>query len=567
MLASPEAASDPTIGAACSTTNQFSIFPPKTAAALWRGKKLMRGGANDRSGASAWWDTPAAIAGLMLLSTAPLWFTSLPPLIDLPGHMGRYHVELQLAHSPSLQRNWDFHWRLIGNLGADLLVVPLAAAFGLQRAVWMIAVALPPLMIWGIVRMSRALHRQLTPFALVAAPFALAYPYQYGFLNFWLSSALAFHAFASWVEADAARIPGLRRVALFAPAAGVIWLAHAYGWAILVVLIAAFELSRGWRGPRAWSEAALAIIRRIWPIMLPAVLMIAWRHGGAGSETGAFFQFDKKLAGMLCTLRDQYFWLDSLSLIFAVVLLYFGLRDRSARVNPALGVAAAIFLALILLMPARMFGSAYADIRLCPIFFIVGLTAIVPATAKRRVASVIAGAALALFIVRTAVTAEGFAAYDQSYARHLRALDHVPRGASIAVLTNDPNCEGWRHERVAHLGSLAIVRKDAFVNSQWENSAGLLLTPLRARGTAFNGDPSQIVSPPSGCGGPIGPALAEKIRQVPRDRFDYVWLLGFGPQARRAPPGARLLYSDDRSALYELRAPAPLEASRPDRAS
>jgi hypothetical protein len=134
--------------------------------------------ANDRSRASDWWNTAAATAGLMLLSTAPLWFTSLPPLIDLPGHMGRYHVELHLADSPTLQRNWDFHWRLIANLGVDLLVVPLAAVFGLSRAVWIIALALPPLMIWGIVRMSRALHGQLTPFALAAAPFALAYPYQ-----------------------------------------------------------------------------------------------------------------------------------------------------------------------------------------------------------------------------------------------------------------------------------------------------------------------------------------------------------------------------------------------------
>ena len=44
-------------------------------------------------------------------------------------------------------------------------------------------------------------------------------------------------------------------------------------------------------------------------------------------------------------------------------------------------------------MPAWLFGSAYADVRLWPIFFIVGLTALVPRTAHWRGASVIAGAA------------------------------------------------------------------------------------------------------------------------------------------------------------------------------
>jgi hypothetical protein len=509
-----------------------------------------------RSASDVWWNAPFLPAALMLLSTAPLWFTTVPPLIDLPGHMGRYYVELNLAHSPALQRYWDFHWRLIGNLGADLLVAPLAAAFGLQRAVWAIALSLPPLMIWGIARMSRALHGQVTPFALAAAPFALAYPYQYGFLNYWLASGLAFHAFASWVEADAGRLPGTRRAALFAPAAGLIWLAHAYGWAILVVLVGAYELCRNWRREvSAWGQVVLTILGRVWPILLPALLMLAWRQGGGGGQAADFFNFGRKLAALFCTLRDQNIWLDSVSLIFAGTLLYFGLRDRSARVAAALVVAAAVILALILLMPGQMFGSHYADIRLWPIFFIVGLAAIAPANAGWRGASVIAGVALALFVVRIGATSAGFAAYDQSYARHLRALDYAPEGASIAVLTYDPNCEGWRHERVAHIGSLAIVRKDAFVNSQWEIPGGLLITPLHASGTAFNADPSENVGPP-GCHGPIGPALQEKFRQIPRDRFDYVWLLGFDPRVVQPPPGVRLLYSDDRSAFYELRSPS-----------
>jgi hypothetical protein len=501
-----------------------------------------------------WWANPLVLAGVMLLSTVPLWFTSVPPLIDLPGHTGRYYVELNLAHSPVLQRNWAFHWRLTGNLGVDLLIVPLSAIFGLERAVWLVALTLPPLMIWGIARMSRALHGEFTPFALAAIPFALAYPYQFGFVNYWLGCALAFHAFASWVEADASGRSGRLRAALFTPAAVAIWLAHAYGWAILVVLVAAFELSRAFtRELSRWPAMGLRVIGRVWPVAVPIVLMIAWRGGAGSATTGDFFNFGAKFAGLLCTLRDQNQWLDRASLLFALVLIYVGVRKDATRVNPALGLAAALFAALVLLMPGQLFGSGFADIRLWPICFIAALAAIAPAQRTWRGAPVIAGLALALFVARIAVMSAGFAAYDRDYTRHLRALDYVPRGASIAMLTRGSTCEGWRYERLAHLDSLAIVRKEAFVNSQWETPGAQLLVSLGARGSAFNADPSQYVDAAPVCDGAIGATLASKIRQIPRERFDYVWLLGFDTRHLDVGPDLSRVYSDDRTALYKLK--------------
>src|SRR5437868_1255808 len=105
-----------------------------------------------------WWQHPIAVAALILSVTLPLWFTSLPPLTDLPTHMAGYRVEIDLAHDPLLQRNWAFHWALMGNLGVDLLVWPLAKLIGLERAVWWIVTAIPPLLAWGIFRAARTVH-------------------------------------------------------------------------------------------------------------------------------------------------------------------------------------------------------------------------------------------------------------------------------------------------------------------------------------------------------------------------------------------------------------------------
>jgi hypothetical protein len=502
----------------------------------------------------AWWNSRFIVPGLMLLSTTPFWFVRTPPLIDLLAHIGRYHVQLHLADSPALRQNWDFHWQFVGNLGVELLIAPLARMFGLERAAWLIALALPLLMIWAIGRISRALHGELTPFAIAAAWFAMSYPFQLGFVNYWLGCALAFHVFASWAEA-AQKKGTLLRPALFAAASCLVWLAHAYGWVVLVVLVGAFELCRNWnREPRAWPSMALVTLQRTLPVMIPAVLMIVWRQDTGGATTDHFFDMGRKALGLVWILRDQNVWLDTLTLLLAIGLLYFGLRSRDVRLNPPLLVAAAVFLILILLMPSQMFGAVYADVRLWPIFFISGLTAIAPTDRMQRGAAVIAGVALAVFGIRIIAMAVGFAAYDARFAQHLQALNDVPRGASIAVLTRPPTCEQWRGPRVAHLGSLAMVRRDAFVNSQWDASGGQqLLTPLRARGTAFNADPSQYIQiPPSGCEGDLSATLAQRIAQIPRDRFEYVWLLDVDALRLAALPGLRRLYQDDRSALYEF---------------
>lgn len=47
-------------------------------------------------------------------------------------------------------------------------------------------------------------------------------------------------------------------------------------------------------------------------------------------------------------------------------------------------------------------------------------------------------------------------------------------------------------------------------------------------------------------------ALAQRIAQIPRDRFDYVWLLDVDASHLTALPGLRRVYQDDRSALYEF---------------
>jgi hypothetical protein len=55
-----------------------------------------------------WWQTRTATLFFVLIACLPLLYPAIPPLVDLPGHMGRYRVELDLAHSPELQRHFTY---------------------------------------------------------------------------------------------------------------------------------------------------------------------------------------------------------------------------------------------------------------------------------------------------------------------------------------------------------------------------------------------------------------------------------------------------------------------------
>ena len=92
-----------------------------------------------------WWELRFCLALVILATMLPLLYPTIPPLVDLFGHMGRYRVELDLNQSSWLQLYYNYHWAAIGNLGVDLLIIPLGKLLGLEPAVKLIVVLIPPI--------------------------------------------------------------------------------------------------------------------------------------------------------------------------------------------------------------------------------------------------------------------------------------------------------------------------------------------------------------------------------------------------------------------------------------
>jgi hypothetical protein len=167
-------------------------------------KRILAGG--------RWWENRYFVAAFTVFFTAPLLWPDIPPLADLPGHMSRYYLALTIDASPALQRWFQFDWVIFGNLGVDLIMIPLGALFGIEAGTKIVVALIPPLAVCGYVLVARGIHGHIPPTAYFAAPFAFSYPFQFGFVNFAIATALAFIAFGLWLRMKPGRYRALGRV-------------------------------------------------------------------------------------------------------------------------------------------------------------------------------------------------------------------------------------------------------------------------------------------------------------------------------------------------------------------
>lgn len=498
------------------------------------------------SPAKPWWESRSYALLLVMLSTLPLLWPDIPPLVDLPGHMGRFTVETELHSSASLSRYYGFEWAVMGNLGLDVLIVPLAKIFGVELGTKLLVIAIPVLTTSGLLLTARQIHHYLPATAAFALPLAYGYPFQFGFVNFALSMALAFNAFALWIWLGEKRRFALRS-ALFIPISLMIWLSHVYGWGVLGLLCYSNEFYRNFRDGRGFIPSLFLGGIYCLPLIPPLLPMLIWQ--GSSDNVGVtrvFFNWEQKFDWIIDALRDRWrvFDIASVVLLFLVILIAFW--PRRMQHSPRLALGAVLMIATFILMPRILIGSNYADMRMAPFIFAVILIGI--RVTDIRWQKYFAVAALAFFLVRIGANTVSFWLYDKEFDRQLVALDHVAEGSRVVALIGN-DCRDLRApERTYHLPGLAIVRRHAFVNEQWA-LAGSQLIQIKYRGAApFISDPSQIVTTRK-CGEWF--TTEEALARLPHGRFDYLWMINVETARWPNDPRLQKLWESGSSVLYK----------------
>jgi hypothetical protein len=506
--------------------------------------------AETRSDARPWWESRPVLISVVLLTMLPLIYPPIPPLVDLFGHMGRYRVELDLAHSPWLQQYYNYHWAAIGNLGVDLLVLLLAPLIGLEPAVKLIVLAIPPLTAIGFLWVAREVHGRIPPTAFFALPFIYGYPFLFGFVNFTLSVALAFLAFGLWLRLGRLERTTLRSW-LFVPISLIVFFTHTYGWGLLGLMCFSADAVRLHDRGRSWWRAGIEAALHTSVMALPILIMLAWRTETHGGSTSSWFEWKMKWRWIYSALRDRWKLFDIGSLIVAGLVFVYALVSRKLTLSRNLAFSAIVLAISFAILPRIIFGSAYADMRLAPYLMAVGLLAIrFRGAPDRTMAQVLAVLGLLFFATRTAANTISLAMAADDQTAKLHAIDHMPTGARVITLTGMPCSEYWPLLRNSHMGAMVIVRREGFSNDQWLLE-GVNLLDLKYRSAGyFAADPSQLVRP-NGCRDGLHRTIGASLTALPRKDFDYVWLIDVPPYDPAAAADMTPVWRGPGSILYQ----------------
>lgn len=489
-----------------------------------------------------WWETRWFALAAIVASCVPLLLPGLPPLADLPGHIGRYHIAAELGRSPVLQQHWSFEWALVGNLGGDLLVQLLSPLLGAEQATKLVVVLIPPLWVSALILLARRAGGTLSPAASFAFPLVYGYAFQLGFVNFMLAAGLTLHALLLWIWL--APRPTLR-AALFVPIAFLLWVAHSFGWGMFGLLAFAAEWVRQREAGRDRAAALVRAAGACLPLAWPAALML-----GVGPGEGALWDWKAKASWFPSLLRERWKWYDVVSAILLFGLLWAAVRDRRFRFDPLTGTAGLLCFAAFVALPRLIVGGAYVDMRMLAPAVALALVAIRVKPGHPRLEHWLAIAGVGFFAMRVVTSTIAFLLFAHAQQEALEAVPRLSPGAGVLVLVNEPCASQWHSNRLGHIAGIAIARRDVFENGQWTLAGQQLLRARHPEAEPYRADPSQLVYPAT-CEYKTT-NFVQAIRDFDRGTFRYVWTLDF-PARPRLAPDVVLIWSNKVSALYAVR--------------
>jgi hypothetical protein len=191
--------------------------------------------------------------------------------------------------------------------------------------------------------------------------------------------------------------------------------------------------------------------------------------------------------------------------------------------------------------------------RLVPYLMAVALLAIrFRSRPKGATAQIVAILGLLFFATRTVANTASLAIAGEEQTAKLHAIDYMPRGARVISLVGMSCQEYWPMLRNGHLGAMVVVRREGFSNDQWLlEGVNLLDLKYRAAGY-FAADPSQLVRP-NRCIDPLHRMIDDSLANLPRNDFDYVWLIDVPPYNPETVADMKPVWRGPGTILYKTR--------------
>jgi hypothetical protein len=496
---------------------------------------VCRAAPGSRRAAAVW----GAFALLLVLVSAPVSSTVLPPLFDYPNHLARMHLI-----AAGGDRFYAVRWAPLPNLAEDLIVPPLSRLMPLAAAGRLFLVMIFAAIAGGALWLNRAATGGWRMWPLAA--FLLLYnrTFLWGFLNYLFGLGAALNGAALWLALEGRR-PALR-VAVSSFTALFCFFCHLVAFGIYAVTVCGVELPRAGAELRARHWPALGRRAAIFgaQFVIPAALFVGWRRQAVAgiSYAGYLRKFD-----LLFSVFDNYSRPFDVACFasLAGLLIWLAWTGRLGLTR-RLGVAAGLLFAVYLVSPSRLYGGSGLDHRLPPALFLLLIAGSAPRFPDRRLAVAIGTAVVALLVLRIAVIERVWLRADRIYSADLAGIDRLPKGVRLAVAYPADSIHVVPVPEV-HLPAMAVIRRGGFVPTLFA-VPGQQPLALRPRWAAI----ADAAQPPLLWAALTAPAKRLRLPGALAP-FNAVVLIGRRPPQAAPNPCLRVIFAASSFRIFAVR--------------
>jgi hypothetical protein len=476
---------------------------------------------------------------LFAASVAPVLSVDIPAMIDYVNHLARIHLFVDAAAGRP-NPAYEIDWRLYPNLAVDIVVPVLARFVSVETATRLFLLASQALVVSGAVALEievRGRH-QLSGFAALIALYSL--PFLWGLTNFEFGCGVALWAIAFWIRYREGPWPVW--IALHTCFAIVLFVAHLFALGIYGLTVGCYEASR----IAGYRQAARTFAVMAAPVVA-LYLYLVWSGGAIGKPVFDWW-FGLKLLWPLLVMNGYSLALSiALAVTIAGLLVFLGHKRVLGLTRPGIFIGSG-FLIAYLLMPTRLFDSAYADVRLLPAMMLILPTFLTVKWPSRSVQSVAALVATGVIVINLATVASVWFAYRQDYAEIIESFRLLRPGSTVLVARSDGGVD--RLDAPIFYGpTLAAHYATAFVPSVYALSGPIKKAASKSRfeiEDSLDYLPTPVSQLNSASAGGTAPA------HVRGWRADYDYLYIVGDQTAAVPDRLTSLMRGRRFTLYAI---------------
>lgn len=387
------------------------------------------------------------LVGLLALLLAPLFLSTVPPLLDYPIHLSRVYIYNNHNTNSFLGSMFNIDWRPLPNLGSDILLLLLTKFFSIELAGRLLLGLIITLTLIGTLVLHRVIFSTWSWWPLLAVFPAYHGALTAGFLNYslGLSSMLIF--LAAYIQ--------LRKAHAFLSLSAsvsfgiILYFCHIVSFGIFAIFLFGYEAffqAQPSGRVKPYRQLVHAIIRVFPALLLPLLMYIHHSLMEVVARPSPMiigeWSLSHKLRGIFMPIMSGDYFIDLIVLIFLSALFAVLFIGKKIVFNRGLIFGCLLIFLLFMLLPSHLLEAAFIMDRLPIAIVLVLLAATSVKDLHRHHAFGVAALVLILAIARVCSLGASWRESDIYYQRMASTLDKIEPGASVMIVSPFTRVQG-----------------------------------------------------------------------------------------------------------------------------